>query len=432
MSSLAHPENATYEQWREWVGLAGQQRLVLGCYILEYQQAVLLAREPRPSMIQPYEYDLPLPSHFSLWEAENPLEWAYASQQYRHLPMYIYEIIPDIPVGPFDQFQSLLLIANQYNHFSNAATYLSPPPLPAIDHLLDTSPVTKHALLSAKLLQVTPIRALLAVSGESWILSEKVPSPAAFQRYKSTLKVWTSGLWVTTAEPQTQAVKEALRISIELLQHAVAISPDNVHLELGADIGLYFAALVIWAVTVAANTHLSTSQAAPQPMRYHSHSPLPTNHTNGYFSTPSHMSSTSTRSTNSPNPAHPGTMGLMPHPRASPAPAPTSNCMLYSELAATSINFLQNAPLELDSLGIAQQWPKDLSQWHQGCAALMRWVKMRLRNGTQEGRDSVMGSAPLPAGAGTGRGGDGLGEVLDGVVAVLEKIMTRGWAGWGI
>lgn len=105
--------------------------------------------------------------------------------------------------------------------------------------------------------------------------------------------------------------------------------------------------------------------------------------------------------------------------------------MLYSELATTSISFLQNAPLELQSLGIAPQWPKDISQWQQGCAALMRWVKMRLRNGAQESRDSVMGAAPMPA-AGTGRGGDGLGEVLDGVVTTIEKIVNRGWGGWGI
>jgi hypothetical protein len=37
----------------------------------------------------------------------------------------------------------------------------------------------------------------------------------------------------------------------------------------------------------------------------------------------------------------------------------------------------------------------------------------------------------MPA-AGTGRGGDGLGEVLDGVVTTIEKIVNRGWGGWGI
>ena len=58
----------------------------------------------------------------------------------------------------------------------------------------------------------------------------------------------------------------------------------------------------------------------------------------------------------------------------------------------------------------------------------MHWVKMRLRNGSLEGRDSVVG----PTSAGTGRGGDGLGELLDGVTGVLEKIMGRGFDGWGV
>ena len=64
----------------------------------------------------------------------------------------------------------------------------------------------------------------------------------------------------------------------------------------------------------------------------------------------------------------------------------------------------------------------------------MRWVKMRLRNGAKEARDSVI--APTlgagPTSAGTGRGGDGFGELLDGVIGVLEKIMGRGWEGWGV
>lgn len=429
VSSIAQPHDTTYETWTEWIDLAGQQRLLLCCYILEYQQATLLARMPQPSIIQTTAsgFELPLPCHYSVWEAHDPADWAISAQHYAHVPTHVFEVTPDMNISPFDHFQSSLLIATQFNHFNNPAIYLAPAPLPAIDHLLDGSALTRHQLLTAKLLQVTPVRALLAVSGESWILSEKVPSPAAFSSYKSTLKTWTNGLWATTPDLQSQAVKDALKLSIELLQHIMAPSVSTLRLELGADMGLYIAALVIWAVTVASNTRIKAPQVPTQPIRYQSHSPLSSSRTPILFpSTPTHFSAAASQS---PNPAHPVAMGLMPSSHPSPAP-PTSNSMLHSEITSTSAKFLANALFEINSLGKVSQWPNDVMQWQYGCSALLRWVKMYLRNGALEGRDSVVNSGPTSAG--TGRGGDGLGELLDGVVSVLEKVIGRGWEGWGV
>jgi hypothetical protein len=123
-------------------------------------------------------------------------------------------------------------------------------------------------------------------------------------------------------------------------------------------------------------------------------------------------------------------IGLGPHSHTSPALPLTPTSMLHSEIAMTAECFLSNVLLELDFLGTVVQWPRDVAQWQQGCGALMRWVKMRLRNGALEGRDSVVAYGPTSAG--TGRGGDGLGELLDGVIGVLEKIMRSGWEGWGV
>lgn len=92
-----------------------------------------------------------------------------------------------------------------------------------------------------------------------------------------------------------------------------------------------------------------------------------------------------------------------------------------------TVNFLSNALLELRLLGMVPQWPRDVAQWQQGCAALLRWVRMRLRNGSL---DVALTSGP--ASTVTGRGNDGHGELLDGVISVLEKIMGRGWEGWGV
>ncbi|KAF2683033.1 hypothetical protein K458DRAFT_390311 [Lentithecium fluviatile CBS 122367] len=431
IAALAQPENATYERWAQWVELCTRQRLLLCCYILEHQQATLLARQPQQSLIQFSGFDLPFPAHSSLWDAASPTDWALAAQQTAHLPEYVYQITTDMAPFVVDSFQSSLLIATHYNHFNNPAPYLSPPSFVPIDHLLDSSPITKHQLLSAKLLQVTPIRALLAVSGESWILSEKVPSPQAFTGYKTTLRSWISGLWSGNTDSHNQPVRDALKLAIEILQHAMTAPPHTLRLELGADMGLYFAALVIWSATVAANTRINIPHGQAHQHRFQSHSPLPT--TRAFPSTPTHLAVNTP--TTSPSHTYPPSVNFVSNQAASPAPySPTSSSMQYSDIATQSAKFLSTALVDLEFLGIVHQWPRDISQWQQGCGAMMRWVKVRMRSGAAEGRDSVVASGygVGPTSAGTGRGSDGFGELLDSVIGVLEKIMGKGWEGWGI
>jgi hypothetical protein len=394
--------------------MSTRQRLLLCCYILESQQSTLLARPVEQSLIQLSGSDLPLPSHSALWDATTPADWAVEFLQYAHLPAYVYQVTPDLSTATFDTFQSSLLIAAHYNHFNNPAPYLAPPSFEAIDNILHRSATTKHQLLTAQLLRVTPIRALLAVSGESWILSEKVPSPLVFSSYKSTLKTWVNDIWTHSSDSHSQPVKVALKLAIDILQHAMAASSQILRLELGADMGLYYAALVIWAVTVAADSRINASQTIHQ---YRPQSPVSTTHT--FPSTQSHF-----KIGTSPNPTHPTALFLLPDQgTTSVPPSPT---MLHSEITMTSITFLNNALMELSYLGMVPEWPRDVAQWQQGCSALMRWVKMRLRNATIDGRDSVV-SLGGPTSAATSRGGDGFGELLDGVIGVLEKIMGRGW-----
>lgn len=375
-------------------------------------------------------FDLPMPAHSSLWDATDPSEWALAAQQFAHLPQYVFQVGLDLGPSALDSFQSSLLIAVHYNHFTEPTPYQNPPNFAPIDLLLDNSPITKHHLLTAKLLQVTPIRALLAVSGESWILSEKVPSPQSFASHKVTLRSWINGLWSSTTEPHHQVVREALHLAIQILQHAMAQPPHTLRLELGADMGLYYAALVLWSVTVVANSRIASQQTAAQQHRYHSHSPMPA--ARNFSITSAHLPSQTPVSSpmHAYAPAASFNSSLTSHPYS-----PTSGSMQYSEAERLSNLFLDTVLMEAESLGMGQQWPSDVAQWLQGCGALMCWVKMRLR-GSAEGRDSVISSTltvgPTSAGTGRGGGGDGFGELLDGVISVLEKIMGRGWEGWKV
>lgn len=425
LSALVHPENASYERWTQWIELSTQQRLLLGCYVLEYQQATLLARNPQQSVINCAGLDLPLPSHSELWDATTPSDWAMAAQQNPHQTTFVFQVSPNL-LQTFDSFQSALIIAAYYNHFNNPAPYLAPANLSVIEHLLDNSAITKHQLLTAKLLQVVPIRALLAVSGESWILSEKVPSPQMFGTYRTTLRTWLNGLWTNGEDTQSQSVKDALKLALEIAQHAMTVPAHALRLELGADMGLYYAALTVWAATVASTARNSAPQTV-QSHRFQSHSPLP----NGRAYPPPSTHFSMNAHTATPNPNHPATMGLTSHPASSPIPSsPSISNMQFSELSMLSITFLNAALVEHGLLSMIPQWPQDIPQWQQGCAALMRWVKMRLRSGATEGRDSVVASNLSVGIAGTGRGGDGFGELLDGVVSVLEKILSRGWETW--
>ncbi|KAF2439520.1 hypothetical protein P171DRAFT_369956 [Karstenula rhodostoma CBS 690.94] len=420
VSALVQPENATYARWTQWIELSTQQRLLLCCYILEYQQATLLARNSLQSSINCQGLDLPLPAHSELWDASTPSDWAMAAQQNPHQLTYVFQVAPEA-MQTFDTFQSSLIIAAYYNHFNNPTPYLAPANFQHLDHLLDNSAVTKHQLLTAKLLQVVPIRALLAISGETWILSEKTSLPQISAGYRTTLRSWISGLWTDGADLQGQSAKDALKLAIEIVQHAMTAQTQTLRLELGADLGLYFAALTIWAATVAANTRINAPQSV-QPHRFQSHSPLPTS----YPSTPTHYSMNTTGT------PHAVGLGLTSHPATSPVPPSTSApSMHYSELTMLSINFLSTALVELDFLGVVHQWPRDVAEWKHGCAAMLRWVKMRLRGGATEGRDSVSSTLNVGSRNGDGFGGDGFGQLLDGVICALEKILIRGWDVWG-
>ncbi|ORY14073.1 hypothetical protein BCR34DRAFT_246156 [Clohesyomyces aquaticus] len=424
LSAVALPENVTYERWSQWVELSSQQRILLCCYILESQQPTLLARQPQSSILESISgIDLPFPAHHSLWDALDYTTWGIAAQQHAHFPAYVYSVTADTSLGSLDTFQSSLLISSHYNRINDPTPYSSAPASTDIEHLLEASPITKHRLLTAKLLQVTPIRALIAVAGESWILSEKLNSSQAFSNCRTTIKTWLNAFWISPAEIQGPAAKEALKLAIEIMQHAMLTPFHDLRLEFGADMGLYFSSLVIWAVTVAANTQINVPQSQGQPLRFHSHSPLPSHQASRLYPP--------TSTTQSVNSAHPASIGLLSPTHASPTPAMASSSMRHSDITINALGFLAHAVQEIDFLGVVPQWPQQVVQWQQGSVALMHWVKMRLRSGAaSEARDSVISVGPTSAA--TGRSCESLGELIDGVVSVLEKVIGRGWEGWGI
>jgi hypothetical protein len=391
----------------------------------------LLAREPSKSLFQGSGMDLPFPTHSSIWDAATLDEWAVAAQQYS-APQYVFEVTQESMLVPCDSFQSSVLIAAYYNCFNTSSPYANSPSLEEVDYVLDRSFATKQKLLTAKLLQVIPVRALLAVSGESWILSEKVPSPQAFTTLKTTLRTWVTQLWsAPTAQSQFVAIKEALRLSVEILQMALDQQPDAFTLGMGTDMGLYFAALVLWAVTTVASTRMKASQQLVQhtPHRHQSQPPSFAS-SQASVSVPSTPIQQSTSFTAHPtltsSPIQSSVPGLTHSQPTTPTrhdSLATTTLLSHDQITFNSNSFLP-VILSLVSTDLASQRMLDLGTLQAGCISMLLWVKLQLRDAPLEEQTDLAIWASGP--------GDGLGELMDSVVGSLERILNRGWTGWGI
>jgi hypothetical protein len=387
----------------------------------------MLAREPLPSFFQQPGMDLPFPAHTLVWDATTLNGWAIAVQQYA-APQYVFDVSQDSMLTSCDPFQSSILIAAHYNHFNTTSPYLNAPSVQEIDHVLDGTFSTNQRLLTAKLIQVTPIRALLAVSGESWILSEKVPSQQLFIDLKTTLRTWIVQLWFTpSTQSQSVAVKEAIELSVEILQMALDEQSKTAALCMCSDMGVYFAGLVLWAVTTVTSTRFK----APQQVIHHTlnlHRSQPSSFINHHGSvsipsTPTQLSNSFSalpRVTSSPTPSSvPDLIHSHPTTPTRHDSFAATTLLSHDQIIFNSISFLTTI-LSLASTDLASQHMLDLGALQAGCTSMLLWVKLQLRDVTLD-EEAIWTNGP----------GDGLGELMDSVVGSLERLLNRGWTEWG-
>ncbi|KAI4646233.1 uncharacterized protein J4E78_009154 [Alternaria triticimaculans] len=410
LASLGQLEQVTPEHWTSWVELATWQHLFLSCYILESQQPTLLAREALTSLIHDSRFDIPFPAHGSLWDATSPIEWAAAAQQYPYTPSYVDEATSTSLPRPLDTFQSSVILAVHYSRHKTSTPYMSSSTTSSLEHLLDDAPATKRMLSVAKLVQITPIRALLAVACESWIFSEKVATAQAFAALKTTLRTWIAQLW-STSSTEGAPVKEALKLSIDILQQAVSEQRDRIPLEMGTDMSVFFAALVLWAITVAATTR--TKAAAHQKARQQNRRPSnsespPIFSPTTWASAPPTSSSTSTSTSQPHSPIISAT--------------PENPLLSHAQIIINTISFLTDTLAMSDTTASTHQHLADHARRQTGCISLLLWVKLRLRGVSLEDQSGAVADAS----------GEGLGELLEGVVGSIETILKKGWGDWGI
>lgn len=164
-------QNYLGDDWSACVHAQSKQRLFLAAYILRSRLATFLAFCDDNSWF--LDVIVPLPVATVTWNVEpmsnRDLPWV---QQYS--PVCVQQILDNlISQEPLDAFQSLLLVA--ILGARENAHHTTPVRLKTafLSRILDPHPSVQMFYHATLLTSKTSLRSLLAVSGESWILSQR-------------------------------------------------------------------------------------------------------------------------------------------------------------------------------------------------------------------------------------------------------------------
>lgn len=239
---------------------ACKSRLLVAYYILDQQHALLFGRQ-RSNCASVVGMELSLPEPFHSWDAFQE-EQAAIVLHHRHVGMpaneYVYEAVDavntleDIEGNSWDAFQSLELLAcvtgkaNVFDGIDGEQARLEHPERLLL--AMEQSSRIRLAYHTSMLCRNTPVRELLAVAGETWVLSEKLRCRNEYLAAQIETRTWADG----TADSGVRihhAVQHALQI-IDIVQD-LSFAQTGLLFEKWA---VYLAALVIWAKSYVAVT----------------------------------------------------------------------------------------------------------------------------------------------------------------------------------
>lgn len=247
--------NQLQPDWNTWLRAQSKQRLFLASYVIRFQRTTFLAFRDDSSGFS--ELSLPYPIATGIWDVKPELYWDFLWAQRTYSTVCIPQILDDaqnLLLEPPDVFQSVLLIASHATRRNGQQPPLSPLETALPSQLLDQHPSVQVFYYTTLLTTRMPTQQLLAVSGESWVLSQRLSSNAAeasaiFANHKIELRRdWTN--YPSYTNEAVQHAIQILRIALERSQHVGF---------LGLGICMYLSALVLWAVTYARIHHMRAS-----------------------------------------------------------------------------------------------------------------------------------------------------------------------------
>lgn len=238
-----------------------RRRLLEAYYMFDQQHSLLFGRHRSDAFFGDGS-DLPFPEAQSIWDRN--------SSTHSGTGKIDHWLVQDLDADPVkshshDVFQSMHHIGSFFDSRKDVAldlgsgtedTMITPP-------LLQRSPKMELAYHTFMLCDNTPVRDLLAVAGESWVMSEKMSSPAQYSAAQAASQEWalgrtadsSMGIWLQDSRSQVhRAFTHALKI-LELHR-----SNPKTGL-LFQEWSIYLASLVIWARAYVLSTESSRSAA---------------------------------------------------------------------------------------------------------------------------------------------------------------------------
>ena len=248
-----------------WLEHETRRRILQASTVLDLQQMTLfeqpatIIHHERPKRAGPagLRLNVSLPCAEELWETSPIEDWVQmAGESPVSAPTKGRSLPKDQNALPqLDYFQIQVSLANNPNITLDQL-------LPSNDQSGQSAArlaFNRHARDMAK---NTPIRQLLVVTGESWIMGKKLENEAEFQDTKRNLRVWVdsnresrAALWHAT-----QLIRLRTKFSSSASNTDLAISFYDTHM-LHEAWAFYLAALVCWAYGFSASTAVDHSNS---------------------------------------------------------------------------------------------------------------------------------------------------------------------------
>ncbi|QSZ31618.1 hypothetical protein DSL72_001185 [Monilinia vaccinii-corymbosi] len=238
--------------WLLWVDTESRQRLLCLCFIFDIQQGMYHQQRKAKPYVDPTM--LYAPCSEVLWELTNAADWAANETgdnigQTIHVLQHQFNQEDHVEFSHFARSLVISFLTSQlpvhaglgYHDPSDFQASSTHSTIQKLVTLFPASPMV-HTYLA---LYHTPLRELLAVSGDTWVFSQKMTDKTHFREAQSRLKAWSSSLAAATA------THHACRILLS--EFSTPNASSSVHnrslpsLDLSHYWSLNVAALICWA-----------------------------------------------------------------------------------------------------------------------------------------------------------------------------------------